>query len=224
MKERAVVLLSGGLDSATSLYVARSAGCDCISLAFDYGQRHRFELQMAKRQSMKAGCLEHLQIRIDPSLFPGSALTDSSLDVPEHAEAATGIPITYVPGRNILFLAHALSLAESRQCRAIYTGANVLDYSGYPDCRPDFFAAFTRMAALGTKMGVEGRAVEIRCPLITLNKKQIIELGMTLGVDYSLTSSCYNPDPDGKPCGRCDSCHFRARGFGEANLIDPILA
>ncbi|MBE7437104.1 MAG: 7-cyano-7-deazaguanine synthase QueC [Spirochaetales bacterium] len=224
MNKKAVVLLSGGLDSTTTLYVARNEGFDCFTVSFDYGQRHHFELQMAEKQSRKAGAREHLQIQIDPAIFSGSALVDRSLTVPEHQFSQAGIPVTYVPGRNILFLAHALSLAESRNCSVIFTGANVLDYSGYPDCRPEFFSAFAHMARLGTRAGEEGDPVEIRSPLIALNKKEIIELGLTLGVDYSLTSSCYNPDEQGQPCGKCDSCHFRARGFQEANRIDPILA
>ena len=217
----AIVLLSGGLDSATVLAIASSEGYAVTALSFSYGQRHGIELDFAKRLA-REHARRHLIIRLDPQLFLDTALVGDKLEVPDYADS-DAIPVTYVPGRNILFLAHALSLAESTGAEAIFLGINALDYSGYPDCRPEFIEAFSRMAGLGTKAGVEGRSPAIRAPLISWTKARIIKEGMRLGVDYGLTSSCYNPDGSGRPCGRCDSCHLRAKGFAEAGFEDPII-
>jgi len=217
----AVCLLSGGLDSATVLAVARRDEFDCYALSFDYGQRHRAELAAAKRIAVSLGARRHLIVPIDLRLFGGSALTDD-IDVPKTGPGE-GIPVTYVPARNTVFLSLALAWAEVLEASDIFIGVNAIDYSGYPDCRPEFIEAFERMANLATKAGVEGRTrVHIHTPLIRLSKCAIIKLGSELGVDFSLTHSCYDPDPDGRACGQCDSCRLRLAGFAQAGLKDPL--
>jgi 7-cyano-7-deazaguanine synthase len=224
-KKKAVVLLSGGLDSATVLAIAKSRGFEAYALSFSYGQRHVWELEAAKRVAASMSVVQHSIADIDLRVFGGSALTDD-IAVPkgrEPDEMAHGIPITYVPARNTIFLAYALAWAEVLEAGDIFIGVNVLDYSGYPDCRPEFIAAFEKMANLGTKAGVEGHQLfRIHTPLITLTKAQIIALGLKLGVDYSLTSSCYDPSPEGVPCGQCDSCLLRQKGFSENGIKDPL--
>ncbi len=219
----AVVLVSGGLDSATTLAIAREQGFRCHALTFDYGQRHRIELEAAARVSSSLGAVDSRTVRIDLRAFGGSALTDD-LEVPKNRDAreiGTGIPITYVPARNTIFLSFALALAEVTGSRDLFIGVNAIDYSGYPDCRPRFIAAFEAMANLATKMGVEGDRITVHAPLITMTKAQIIARGIELGVDYGLTISCYDPDPQGRPCRRCDACRLRATGFNEAGVPDP---
>jgi len=221
---RAVCLVSGGLDSATALALARRDGFDCYALSFDYGQRHRVELDRAARVAARAGVVEHRVMKLDPGAFAGSALTGGA-DVPKHdraEEIGEGIPVTYVPARNTVFLAFALGWAEVLGARDIYIGVNAVDYSGYPDCRPEFIAAFERMANLATRAAVEGSPLRIHAPLIAMTKGDILTLGTSLGVDYSLTTSCYDPDDAGRACGRCDSCLLRLKGFAEAGLRDPI--
>ncbi len=217
---KAVVLLSGGLDSTTVLAIARSEGYECHTLAFDYGQRHRIELDRARVVSSRLGAVRHVTVRLDLSAFGGSALTDD-IDVPKDG-VGEGIPVTYVPARNTVFLSVALGWAEVLGARDIFIGVNALDYSGYPDCRPEFIEAFEQMANLATKAGVEGKRFRVRTPLIEMTKAQIIRTGQELGVDYGLTSSCYDPSIDGTPCGACDSCRLRAKGFAEAGLVDPL--
>lgn len=221
-KAEAIVLLSGGLDSATALYSALKSGYRVTALSFDYSQRHRVELLFAAQLAKKTDS-RHLILKLDSQIFSGSALTDLSIPVPQNRAIDESIPVTYVPARNILFLSHALALCESIKAYDIFIGANILDYSGYPDCRPDFFSAFEKVAELGTKAGVEGKKIRIQAPLIKLTKAEIIRLGMELGVDYSITSSCYQPSSDGKPCMTCDSCILRAKGFAEAGLKDPLV-
>ena len=216
---RVVVLLSGGLDSATVLAQARADGNECYTLSFEYGQRHRAELDAAKRISVSLGASEHREVPVPVGLYGGSALTDPDIAVPEHG--GDGIPVTYVPARNTVFLSLALGWAEVLSAEAIYIGVNAIDYSGYPDCRPEFIEAFQALAALATKQGVEGRPVRIEAPLIELSKVQIIELGIALGVDYGLTVSCYRADARGRACGRCDSCRLRREGFEAAGVEDP---
>jgi 7-cyano-7-deazaguanine synthase len=217
----AICLLSGGLDSATCLAVARSEGFECYSLSFDYGQRHRIELQNAAKIATSLGSVRHLIVPIDLRLFGSSALT-ADVDVPKSG-VTEGIPITYVPARNTVFLSFALAWAEVLSCSDIFIGVNAIDYSGYPDCRPEFIAAFERMANLATKAGVEGRTrVHIHTPLLQLSKSEIIKLGGSLGVDFGLTHSCYDPDERGRSCGLCDSCRLRLKGFVEAGVEDPI--
>lgn len=216
---RAVVLLSGGLDSATALAIAREAGHDCHALSLDYGQRHRAELVAAARVASALGAAEHRVMRLDMGGYAGSALTDANVAVPE--VPSEGIPVTYVPARNTIMLALALGWAEVLDAEAIYIGVNALDYSGYPDCRPEFVDAFRRLADLATKRAVEGRPIRVEAPLILLSKAQIIERGVALGVDYGLTVSCYQADPEGRACGRCDSCRLRRAGFVQAGLADP---
>jgi len=222
MSGDAVVLLSGGLDSATCLLLAREEGFRTRALSFDYGQRHVVELDRARAIAARYGVQEHRVVRLD---FPGkgaSALTDPALAVPRNGLGAEAIPITYVPARNTLFLAHAVAWAEVLGAADIFIGANALDYSGYPDCRPEFLEAFERMANLGTKAGVEGRlAFRIRAPLLRMTKAQIVTRAAALGLDFALTTSCYAPGPAGQPCGTCDSCLLRERGFREAGLTDP---
>jgi len=218
---KAVVLVSGGLDSATALAVARSEVDACYALTIDYGQRHRQELEAARRVAAALGVAEHRIARFDLSWIGGSALTDASIDVPQ--QPSEGIPVTYVPARNTVFLALALGWAEVLEAEAIYIGANAVDYSGYPDCRPEYLEAFRRLAALATKAGVEGRPTDIRAPLVNLPKAEIIRTGARLGVDYSLTLSCYDPDAEGRACGRCDACRLRAQGFKDAGLPDPTV-
>lgn len=219
----AVVLLSGGLDSATVHAVARQQGFDCYALSFDYGQRHRHELEAATRVSAALGAREHRVCQLDLRVFGRSALT-SEIAVPKdrsESELQVGIPVTYVPARNTIFLSVALGWAEVLGARDLFIGVNAVDYSGYPDCRPEFITAFESLANLATQAGVEGGRFRIHTPLINLTKAQIIQLGSQLGVDYGLTHSCYDPSPDGKPCGHCDSCQLRAKGFTEAGLDDP---
>jgi 7-cyano-7-deazaguanine synthase len=222
---RAVVLLSGGLDSATVLAVARAEGFDAYALSFDYGQRHDRELDSARRVAAALGAKEHLVLRLDLRAIGGSALT-ADIPVPKgrRVEAmGSGIPVTYVPARNTIFLSHALAWAEVLECQDIFIGVNALDYSGYPDCRPEFIEAFERMANLATRAGVEGRSrLRIHTPLIRLTKAEIVARGTALGVDFALTWSCYEPRPDGLACGRCDSCLLREKGFREAGLRDPV--
>jgi 7-cyano-7-deazaguanine synthase len=217
--KRAIVLLSGGLDSATTLAVAKNEGFECFALSFDYGQRHAAELAAAREVARRAEVTEHRVIPVDLSAFGGSALTDTSIAVPEHP--SEGIPVTYVPARNTVFLSLALAWAETLDVRDIFIGVNAVDYSGYPDCRPAFIVAFENLANLGTKAGVEGDWYHIHAPLIELSKAEIVELGNSLGVDYSITVSCYQPDDEGGACGRCDSCRLRAQGFENAGVEDP---
>ncbi len=227
MAGRAVVLLSGGLDSATALAVARSEGYGCYALSFDYGQRHARELGSARRVAAALGAKEHLVLRLDLRAIGGSALTaDIAVPKGRSQEAiGSGIPVTYVPARNSIFLSHALAWAEVLGSQDIFIGVNVLDASGYPDCRPEYVEAFERMANLATKAGVEGKSrFKIHTPLIKLSKAEIITLGAGLGVDFALTWSCYEPQPGGLPCGLCDSCLLRKKGFAEARLADPAAA
>jgi 7-cyano-7-deazaguanine synthase len=220
----AVVLLSGGLDSATTAAIARSEGFLLHALSVDYGQRHRFELEAARSVAAALGVIEHQIAAIDLQAFGGSALTDD-IDVPTGRsveEMSAGIPVTYVPARNTVMLSLALAFAEARGAADIFIGVNAVDYSGYPDCRPEFVAAFEQLANLATKAGVEGSSrFRIHAPLIKLTKAEIIRRGIELGVDYSLTRSCYNPDPTGASCGMCDSCQLRLKGFAEAGRVDP---
>ncbi len=217
----AVVLVSGGLDSATCLAIARAAGHACYALSFAYGQRHSAELQAAARVARDLGAVEHRVMTIDLAAFGGSALTDRSIAVPE-GPGVGGIPVTYVPARNTVFLAFALAWSEVLGAHDIYIGVNAVDYSGYPDCRPQFVAAFERMANLATREGVEGEVpLRIRTPLIDLSKADIIRRGAALGVDFARTVSCYQADDDGRACGRCDSCRLRREGFAAAGLPDP---
>ncbi|MGD0887676.1 MAG: 7-cyano-7-deazaguanine synthase QueC [Acidobacteriaceae bacterium] len=224
-RSKAVVLLSGGLDSATVLAIAKAEGCDVYALSFAYGQRHSWELECAREVAQSGGAKEHRTATIDLRAFGGSALT-ADIDVPKGRtpeEMSSGIPITYVPARNTIFLSYALAWAEVLGSSDIFIGVNALDYSGYPDCRPEFIAAFERMANLATKAGVEGRqALKIHAPLMSLTKAEIIRKGLELGVNYSLTSSCYDPSPTGQPCGGCDSCVLRQKGFRENGLVDPL--
>lgn len=216
---KAVVLLSGGLDSATCLALAGRAGYDCYALSFDYGQRHIVELQAAVRIATQMKVADHKTIKLDLAGLGGSALTDATLQIPEHESA--GIPITYVPARNAVFLSYAMAWAEVLEAGAIFIGVNALDYSGYPDCRPEFIDAFQRMANLATKAGIEGHGLKIETPLLRMNKAEIIKAGMSAGVDYSLTVSCYQVSESGEACGKCDSCRFRKKGFAEAGVADP---
>ncbi|TYP65298.1 preQ(0) biosynthesis protein QueC [Stutzerimonas stutzeri] len=217
--KKAVVLLSGGLDSATVVAMAKADGYACYSMSFDYGQRHRAELQAAERVAQHLGVVEHKVIGMNLNGIGGSALTDSRIAVPE--ELGEGIPVTYVPARNTLFLSLALGWAEVLGAQDIFIGVNAVDYSGYPDCRPEFVEAFERLANLATKAGVEGRGFSIHAPLQDLSKGEIIQAGERLGVDYSMTVSCYQADEDGRACGKCDSCRLRAAGFDEAGVADP---
>ncbi|RMG31377.1 MAG: 7-cyano-7-deazaguanine synthase QueC [Gammaproteobacteria bacterium] len=216
---KAVVLLSGGLDSATTLAIARAEGFACHALSIDYGQRHAAELEAARRVAARLGAVQHLVIPLDLSAIGGSALTDPDIPVPE--TPTSGIPPTYVPARNTVFLALALGWAEVLGAHDIFVGVNAVDYSGYPDCRPEYIEAFQRLANLATREGVEGEGFRIRAPLIGLRKEEIIRRGTALGVDYSLTVSCYQADEAGRACGRCDSCRLRAAGFRRAGLPDP---
>ena len=215
---KAVVLLSGGLDSATTLAYAISKGCECHAVTFDYGQRHKIEIKAARKVAKALGAKEHIVIKIDLRSIGGSALT-SDTPVPKGRSAkkiGSGIPVTYVPARNTVFLSLALAFAEASGAHDIFIGVNALDYSGYPDCRPEFIRAFERTANLATKAGVEGAKFKIHAPLIKMTKAEIVRLGRKLKVDYSLTHSCYDPAPDGTPCGKCDSCILREKGFREA--------
>jgi len=219
MAKKAVVLVSGGLDSATTLAIARHEGFECYALSFDYGQRHRSELEAAQRVSNAFGVAEHKVMRVDSGGMGGSALTDLSIDVPE--APGEQIPVTYVPARNTVFLSLALGWAEVLGAHDIYIGVNAVDYSGYPDCRPEFISAFERLANLATKAGVEGELFSVHTPLILLSKGDIVTRGIELGLDYAMTVSCYQADEQGRACGRCDSCRYRAKGFSEAGIDDP---
>ncbi len=226
MTRPAIVLLSGGLDSTTCLAIARHEGFEPVALSFDYGQRHRIELERSAEIAAAAGC-EHVVARIDLGAFGGSALTDASIAVPKHddvSEVAADIPVTYVPARNTVFLSVALALAEVRGASDVYIGVNALDYSGYPDCRPEFVTAFEAMANLATRAAVEGERFVVHAPLQHLTKAQIVQRAVDLGVDLSRTVSCYDIAPDGAICGRCDACLLRARGFAEAGVDDPATA
>jgi 7-cyano-7-deazaguanine synthase len=220
--KKAVVLLSGGLDSATCLAVAKNEGYKCCALSFDYGQRHEIELKCAGKIAAQSCVQDHIVINIDLTKWGGSALTSDSIDVPDSGESQ-GIPPTYVPARNTVFLSFAVAWAEVLEARDIFIGVNSVDYSGYPDCRPQFIEAFQKCANLGTKASDEGWSFKIHAPLQSKNKAEIIKLGTELGVDYSLTHSCYNPSPDGKACGKCDSCFLRRKGFQDARVEDPTI-
>jgi 7-cyano-7-deazaguanine synthase len=225
MRKGAVILASGGLDSTTIIAIAKHQGFDLYALSFDYGQRHRFELESAKKVAEFFGAREHRIIRIDLRIFGGSALTDN-IDIPLHRipeEIGHDIPVTYVPARNTIFLSYALAWAEILKVHDIFIGVNALDYSGYPDCRPEYIEAFQKMANLATKEAVEGKPVIIHMPLIHMKKTDIIKKGIELGVDYSITHSCYNPSSDGRACGECDSCFLRKKGFNESGVPDPTI-
>jgi 7-cyano-7-deazaguanine synthase len=217
--KRAVVLVSGGLDSATVLALAAASGARCHALTFDYGQRHRAELDAARRVARQLGASDHRVVSLDIGWMGGSALTDARIAVPQ--ESTPGIPVTYVPARNTIFLSIALGWAEVLDARDIYIGANAVDYSGYPDCRPEFIRAFENLANLATRAGVEGQGFQVHAPLMRMHKHEIIREGSRLGVDYALTLSCYDPDAGGLACGRCDACRLRAQGFSEAGIVDP---
>jgi len=217
--KKAVVLVSGGLDSTTALAIARSEGYDCYTMSFDYGQRHRSELFAAERTAKAMGSIQHKVIQLDLRSIGGSALTDDAIDVPE--QETGGIPVTYVPARNTVFLSIALGWAEVLGANDIFIGVNAVDFSGYPDCRPDYIAAYEVMANLATKVGAEGNKLRIRTPLIDLTKAQIIQQGVALGVDYGLTVSCYQANDKGEACGKCDSCRLRKVGFIQAGIADP---
>ncbi|HEY3645185.1 MAG TPA: 7-cyano-7-deazaguanine synthase QueC [Gammaproteobacteria bacterium] len=219
--KKAVVLLSGGLDSATTLAIARRDGYACHALSFAYGQRHKSELDAAARVAKALGAVQHKTVVLDLSAIGGSALTDPSIPVPDHP--SEGIPSTYVPARNTVFLAVATGWAEVLEAHDIFIGVNAVDYSGYPDCRPEFIAAFQEVANLGTKAGVEGQGMRIQAPLVKLSKAEIVRLGTGLGVDYGLTVSCYTADAEGRACAVCDSCRLRRQGFADAGLPDPTV-
>lgn len=222
--KKAVVLVSGGLDSATALAIAKSEGFEIHAITFDYGQRHRFELEAARRVCASLKVKEQVSFRVDTSIFHGSALTND-IPVPhnrDESQMSEGIPVTYVPARNTIFLSIALGLAESVGANDLFIGVNAVDYSGYPDCRPEFIGAFEVMANLATRAGVEGCRLRVHTPLILLTKAQIIQKGLSLNVDYGLTHSCYDPLPDGTSCGECDSCQLRLKGFRDAGVADPI--
>jgi 7-cyano-7-deazaguanine synthase len=219
--KRAVVLLSGGLDSATVAALAKREGFAIYALSFDYGQRHRSELIAAARVAAHVGAADHRTVRLDLRAIGGSALTDDAVAVPKDALGAQGIPVTYVPARNTIFLALALGYAETVGASDLFYGANALDYSGYPDCRPAFVAAFERLANVATKAAIEGRPFTMHAPLMAMNKAEIIRRGIELGVDFALTQSCYDPSTTGRACGHCDSCLLRKRGFEEAGVADP---
>lgn len=221
MQKKAVVLSSGGLDSTTVIAIAQQAGYACYTLSFDYGQRHKSELVAAENVSRTMGVVEHKVVSLDLRAIGGSALTDNNISVPEHE--TEGIPVTYVPARNTVFLSIALGWAEVLGAEAIFIGVNAVDYSGYPDCRAEYLKAFESMAALATKGGVEGSPVRLEAPLLNLTKSEIIRQGVSLGVDYSMTVSCYQADRFGFACGKCDSCRLRKKGFDDAELTDPTL-
>ena len=219
MSDKAVVLVSGGLDSSTVLALALQQGYRCYTLSFDYGQRHRSELEAAKRVSELMKVEEHKIVRLDLGTIGGSALTDTTIDVPEHETA--GIPVTYVPARNTVFLSIALGWAEVLEADTIFLGVNAVDYSGYPDCRPEYISSFEAMANLATRAGVEGNKLSIQAPLMDMTKGEIISAGTSLGVDYSQTVSCYQASIEGLACGKCDSCRLRIEGFNQAGISDP---
>lgn len=223
-KKKAVLLLSGGLDSATVLAMANTQGYECYALSFDYGQKHSAELNAAKKIAQLLGAVQHQTLRLDLNVFGGSALTDDAIDVPTaQSGAAEGIPVTYVPARNTIFLSMALAWAEVLKSDDIFIGVNAVDYSGYPDCRPEFISAFETLANLATKVGVEGHHLRVHTPLIDMTKAQIIKAGLEHKVDYSLTVSCYSADEQGRACGDCDSCELRRKGFEDAGVADPTL-
>lgn len=226
MTKKAVVLLSGGLDSTTVLAIAKDQGYEPYALSFRYGQRHEIELEAARRVAEAADVARHVLCDIDLRVFGGSALT-ADVDVPKHGSAdeltSDDVPITYVPARNTVFLSFALAYAETVEATDIFIGVSALDYSGYPDCRPEYIAAYEQMANLATRAGIEGNRMKIHTPLIELTKGQTVEIGKRLGVDYSLTSSCYDPDAEGHPCGHCDSCLLRLKGFAEVGMEDPLV-
>jgi 7-cyano-7-deazaguanine synthase len=222
MTRRAVILLSGGLDSSTCLLIARAEGFETHALSFDYGQRHAIELDRARTIASRYGAASHHVARIDFPAAAASALTDESIPVPRNALGREPIPVTYVPARNMLFLSHAVALGESLRAFDIFIGANALDYSGYPDCRPEFLEAFEKTANLGTRAGAEGAAFRIQAPLLRMSKAEIVRRAASLGLDFASTSSCYDPGANGVPCGSCDSCLFRRRGFEEAGVLDPL--
>jgi 7-cyano-7-deazaguanine synthase len=224
---QAVILLSGGLDSATTLAIAKDRGYACHAISFDYGQKQRVELEAAAKLAQQMQAASHRTVRVDLGAFGGSALTDSALSVPKDRsddDIAHGIPVTYVPARNTVFLSYALGLAEVIDAHDIFIGVNAVDYSGYPDCRPEFIAAFQTLANLATKSGVEGHTITVHAPLIDLTKPQIIERGLALGVDYAQTHTCYDPTQDGKPCEHCDACHLRIEAFKSLGMTDPALS
>ena len=224
MKKKAVVLLSGGLDSTTTLAIATDKGYACYAITFRYGQRHETELDCAKKIAAHFGVRDHVITNIDSRAFGGSALTDD-IDVPKNrdeSEMSDGIPVTYVPARNTIFLSYALAMAESLDIRDIFIGVNAIDYSGYPDCRPEYIAAFQNMANLATKTGVEGDRFTIHTPLIALTKVEIIKRGLELDVDYAMTCTCYDPDTEGRACGQCDACLLRLQGFAQNDMKDPV--
>jgi 7-cyano-7-deazaguanine synthase len=217
--KQAVVLVSGGLDSATMLAIARAGGYACYAVTFDYGQRHRVELEAARAIAARLGALDHRVVKLDIGWMGGSALTDRAIAVPEFP--TKGIPATYVPARNTVFLSIALGWAEVLGAQDVFIGVNAIDYSGYPDCRPEYIEAFERLARIATRAGVENRPIKIRAPLIQMRKDEIIRTGVGLGVDFALTISCYDPDPEGRACGRCDACRLRRQGFAGAGIADP---
>ena len=222
-KKNAIVLLSGGLDSTTVLAIAQSHGFGCYALSFSYGQRHSVELAAAKKIAKTCNVVEHKIFDIDLSTFKGSALTDDDIEIPREQPESDEIPVTYVPARNTVFLSIALAWAEVLQVQDIFIGVNAVDYSGYPDCRPEYIQAYETMANLATKAGIGGKKLNIHTPLITLSKAEIIRLGMNLDVDYANTVSCYSADDLGRACGKCDSCYFRKQGFFDAKVEDPTL-
>jgi len=223
-KKKAVLLVSGGLDSATVLAMAHAQGYECYALSFDYGQKHSAELNAAKKVAQLFGAVQHQTLRLDLNVFGGSALTDDEIEVPTaQSDASEGIPVTYVPARNTIFLSMALAWAEVLKSDDIFIGVNAVDYSGYPDCRPEFIGAFETMANLATKVGVEGHHLRIHTPLIDMTKAQIIQAGIEHKVDYSLTVSCYAADAQGRACGVCDSCQLRRKGFEDAGVSDPTI-
>lgn len=217
--KQAVVLVSGGLDSATMLAIARAGGYACYAVTFDYGQRHQVELEAARAIAARLGALDHRVVKLDIGWMGGSALTDRAIAVPEFP--TEGIPATYVPARNTVFLSIALGWAEVLGAQDVFIGVNAIDYSGYPDCRPEYIEAFERLARIATRAGVENRPIKIRAPLIQMRKDEIIRTGVGLGVDFALTISCYDPDPEGRACGRCDACRLRRQGFAGAGIADP---
>jgi len=225
MTKRAVILLSGGLDSTTALAIAKERGFECYTMSFNYGQRTVAELEAAKAVSAEYGAVKHIEVNLDMSEIGGSALTDHSIEVPvgEALQQEEVIPVTYVPARNTVFLSIALGWAEVLEAQHIFVGVNAVDYSGYPDCRPEFIAAFEQMTNLATKAGVEGRQIHIEAPLIDMTKAQIIAKGVALGVDYAITVSCYKADDKGRACGECDSCLLRKQGFEQQGFKDPTL-
>ncbi len=221
MTKQGIILLSGGLDSAVTAAIARDRGFTLTALTFSYGQRHSVELGAAENLARFFGINDHVKVGINPEIFSSSLMEGSADQVPKGTGPGEGIPTTYVPARNIIFLSYGLALAESRGAERVFIGANAVDYSGYPDCRPEFFTTFNAMAGAGTKRGVEGNPVTVEAPVVTMKKSGIIRTGASLGVDFSLTHSCYDPGPGGSACGACDSCRIRRRGFEEAGVNDP---